>query len=261
MSSILNKSVLDSKDYKDPSSVLYRGMMEDGEKLLDTKNTDIYLNTKGDFYYLGYKIEKIIGDAVINVLREVPMFVDALKKFHDPDINKGYNIILLKGDTKGMQGITTNKFEYYQIDELHEKYKEDGKVYTNFGLSVNLFESNEFLETRKSRRGLIIITINYNLYKVKTKEWYIVKDQAEVVAHEFIIHAMRRILELPDAKNADHNHYFTDTKFEVIYTDNYSPNEQYLLQEAPNAPWAEFYRQLNKVIDEKYPKNNRIKFD
>ena len=38
MSSILNKSVLDSKDYKDPSSVLYRGMMEDRDDQTNNNN-------------------------------------------------------------------------------------------------------------------------------------------------------------------------------------------------------------------------------
>src|SRR5690606_10300317 len=107
------------------------------------------------------------------------------------------------------------------------------------------------------------------------KEWYRVKGYAETVAHEFIIHAMRRILgelrteyvKVGDTEikvDLDHKHFFTDNSDPdnpIIYEDAYSPNEQYLLQVAKKSIWTEFYRQLNKVIDKKYPKNNRIKYD
>lgn len=241
-------------------------LFENTQSVTKSKATESIMEnnpySKGDFYYLGKKIEEIRGDSVIETLSEIPMFIESFKTFQDPNINTGYNVILLIGSiTSGVQGITTDKFDKYQTQDLYDKYKERGEVYNKLGLSKDLYESTEFQKTLSENKGLIVITINEKLYKKNPKEWYRVKNQSETVAHEFIIHAMRRILENPRDNGADHKYYFSDTKLGVIFEDEYSPNEQYLLEEAPNAPWANFYRQLNKVIDEKYPKNTRIKYE
>lgn len=75
MSNILDKSVLDSKDYNDPNSVLYRGGLSDNQ---DTKNVDEIIISKKKFKESLIKVEKRI------------------RLIEFPKIEKGENIQLIQ---------------------------------------------------------------------------------------------------------------------------------------------------------------------
>ena len=68
MSSILNKSVLDSKDYGDPGSVLYRGV-QDGNILENTLKTGLYFDDDGDF--LGIDGDKYFDRYIVGEKEEI----------------------------------------------------------------------------------------------------------------------------------------------------------------------------------------------
>lgn len=75
MSNILDNSVLDSKDYNDPNSVLYRGGLSDNQ---DTKNVDEIIISKKKFKESLIKVEKRI------------------RLIEFPKIEKGENIQLIQ---------------------------------------------------------------------------------------------------------------------------------------------------------------------
>ncbi len=227
-----------------------------------------------DVYYLDKNIKELNGHPIIQILNEVPLFQEDLKKFQDPDFNKGYNLIIIDGwpksSSKGkikdamMDGQVIDYADAKTTKSRYEQFLE-GTGFPDDLWTKQFYESRAVQESIKQGRGVVIMALpegtnEFTVNSAARGEWYInVGKVVKILIHEFF-HVNQISSGKQINQEVDHELYHADPTVapELQWGQSAaSPGDQTIKYKYPNSPAGLRNAQVDEATKAKEKKSSK----